>query len=108
MKPQDSFLIHQRNLYNYKGSSEPDAVLLAYSKTNNINSEAESVNKKVMFIVDWQLQAKDTKGFSEDSTDDAKMESDQHSREANNSNPDSFAEEPSAFMSGRKENYWVF
>jgi hypothetical protein len=110
MKRQDASLIHHRNLYNYKVHHEPTLESFPFSPTTYQHSDTDSEIKNASFVVEWQLQVNETKGFDENSPYDAKAEFANPIVETKEPYPGSADKEPAAsiYISGRKVNYWVF
>lgn len=110
MKRQDAFLIHHRNLYNYKVHHEPTMADFSFLQATNQNSDTDSGIEKVSFVVEWQLQVNDMNEFNENSTHDTRAEYTNPNVGTEEPCPDSATNEPAAssHVSGRKVNYWVF
>jgi hypothetical protein len=110
MKRQDATLIYHRNLYNYKVHHEPTLGSFPFSPATYQHSDTDSEIKNASFVVEWQLQVNEAKGFDENSSHDAKADYSNPTVETKEPYPGSAAKDPAAsiYISGRKVNYWVF
>ena len=108
MRQQDAFFQHHRNPYGNTGFNHFDQEHLSVFRTSGLSYYADTVNIKVSFVVDWQLQVKEMKLADENPSMNSIPENYGRANEIKDQDQGSAADQSPTVKVEKKSNYWEF